>query len=436
MVNFSTELFKIAALLRNDQIDLLSYINQICDRIDALDTQIQALLPETDRRARILREAGGLKARFADPATRPLLYGIPIGVKDIFSVDGFLTKAGSQLSPELFVGPEAVCVTTLRAAGALILGKTVTTEFAYFEPGPTRNPFNPAHTPGGSSSGSAAAVSAGFCPLALGTQTIGSVIRPAAFCGIIGFKPSLGRIPTSGVIPFSQSTDHVGLFTLDVAGMMLAAAILCLDWNKESINSQSTALPVLGVPVGPYLNQASPEVLAAFKSQLAGLEEAGYQVRQVEALKDIEAINSRHKQMIAAEMAQVHDRWFTQYESLYRRRTATIIREGQRVSAAELATARAGRGELRAQFRGLMNQAGIDLWVSPSATGPAPEGIESTGDPAMNLPWTHAGLPVITIPMGLASNGLPLGMQFVAPFGEDECLLHWIGPLAKRPQKG
>lgn len=433
MVNFPAELSKISALLHNDQIDLLTYIHQICDRIEALDSQIQALLPETGRRARLLKEAAGLKARFADPVTRPPLYGIPIGIKDIFNVDGFPTQAGSQLPPELFVGPEAACVKTLRAAGALILGKTVTTEFAYFEPGPTRNPLDPAHTPGGSSSGSAAAVSAGFCPLALGTQTIGSVIRPAAFCGIIGFKPSLGRIPTSGVIPFSQSADHVGLLTRDVAGMILAASILCLDGGRESKNPKSAALPVLGVPAGPYLNQASPEALAVFQNGLAGLKESGYQVRPVEALKDIEAINSRHKQMIAAEMAQVHARWFTQYESLYRPRTAAIIREGQKVSAEELANARAGRGELRAQLGGLMKQAGIDLWVSPSATGPAPEGIRSTGDPAMNLPWTHAGLPVITIPMGLASNGLPLGMQFVAPFGEDECLLHWIGPLAKTP---
>lgn len=435
MVNFPTELSKIAALLRNDQIDLLSYINQICDRIDALDTQIQALLPETDRRARILREAGGLKARFADPATRPPLYGIPIGIKDIFSVDGFPTRAGSQIPPELFIVPEATCVTTLRAAGALILGKTVTTEFAYFEPGPTRNPLNPAHTPGGSSSGSAAAVSGGFCPLALGTQTIGSVIRPAAFCGIIGFKPSLGRIPTSGVIPFSQSADHVGLFTQDVAGMILAASILCLDWNKESKNSKSAALPVLGVPVGPYLNQASSEALAIFRNQLAGLEDAGYQVRQLEALNDIEAINSRHKQMIAKEMAQVHARWFAQHELLYRPRTAGLIREGQRVGAEELANALAGREELRAQLERLMKQGGIDLWVSPSATGPAPEGIGSTGDPAMNLPWTHAGLPVITIPAGLARNGLPMGMQFVAPFGADERLLHWAEPLSENVTK-
>ena len=152
---------------------------------------------------------------------------MPVGVKDIFHAAGFETRAGSQLPPELLTGPEADAVGRLRAAGCLILGKTVTTEFAYYEPEPTRNPHNLAHTPGGSSSGSAAAVAAGLAPLALGTQTIGSVIRPAAFCGIVGFKPSYGRISPEGLIFFSPSLDHVGLFTQDVAGMSLAAAVLC-----------------------------------------------------------------------------------------------------------------------------------------------------------------------------------------------------------------
>jgi len=156
-----------------------------------------------------------------------------VGIKDIFHVDGFVTRAGTRVPPERFAGPEAASVALLREAGALIAGKTVTTEFAYFEPGPTRNPHNPAHTPGGSSSGSAAAVAAGLCQLALGTQTIGSVIRPAAFCGVVGFKPSFGRIPTSGLVYFSRTIDHVGLFTQDLDGMELAASVLCRDWQPS-----------------------------------------------------------------------------------------------------------------------------------------------------------------------------------------------------------
>ncbi len=423
-------LAKTAAALRSGELELTTYIDEICDRIDAVEPQVQALLPEPDRRARLRTEAAALQARFPDPGRRPPLFGVLVGVKDIFRVDGFPTRAGSKFPPEVLAGSETVCVTTLRQAGALILGKTVTTEFAYFEPGPTRNPHNLGHTPGGSSSGSAAAVATGLCPLATGTQTIGSVIRPAAFCGIVGFKPSYGRIPLDGLIIFSESADHIGLFTQDVVGMELTASVVCLNWQPVSTSNQSGRRPVLGVPEGPYLAQASPEALSAFEAQLAQLERAGYTVRTVGMFEDIELINRRHRRMIAAEMAQVHAEWFRQYESLYRPRTAEIIRDGQTVNAGELAAARAGRGVLRDELHARMEQAGIDLWVSPAAPGPAPEGIHATGDPAMNLPWTYAGLPSVTVPAGRAENGLPLGLQCVASFMADERLLAWAAPLA------
>ena len=430
MLIYPAPLAETAAALRSGELELTAYIDEICDRIDAAEPQVQALLPEPDRRARLRSEAAALQARFPDPGRRPPLFGVLVGVKDIFRVDGFPTRAGSKFPPEVLAGPETACVTTLRQAGALILGKTVTTEFAYFEPGPTRNPHNLDHTPGGSSSGSAAAVAAGLCPLATGTQTIGSVIRPAAFCGIVGFKPSYGRIPLDGLILFSESADHIGLFTQDVAGMELAASVACLNWQPAPRGGQSDRRPVLGMPEGPYLAQASPEALSAFEEQLAQIERAGYIVRTVGMFEDIELINRRHRRMIAAEMAQVHAEWFRQYESLYRPRTAEIIRDGQTVNAEELAAARAGRGVLRDKLHARMGQAGIDLWVSPAAPGPAPEGIHATGDPAMNLPWTYAGLPSVTVPAGRAENGLPLGLQCVAPFMADEQLLAWAAPLA------
>jgi len=416
-----------AAALRSGQIDLLSYIDEICNHIDAVEPYIHALVPEPDRRGRLLAEVEALQARYPD--SRPPLYGALLGVKDLFRVDGFPTQAGSQLPPELFAGSEAWCVSKLRDAGALILGKTVSTEFAFFEPGPTRNPHNVEHTPGGSSSGSAAAVAAGYCPLALGTQTIGSVIRPAAFCGIVGFKPTYGRIPGDGLIPCAESLDTVGFFTQDVAGIALVAPLLCSNWQAID-SSVSNALPVLGVPDGPYLEQASAEGLGAFEKQLTLLEEAGYSVRHVEALEDIEEIGRRHMRMVFAEMAQVHAEWFARYEALYRPRTAAAIREGQGVSAEELAACRASRIALRSELEGLMRQAGIDLWVSPAAPGPAPEGIAMTGNPAMNLLWTHAGLPAITVPVGYAANGLPIGLQVVGAAMKDEWVVSWAGKLA------
>lgn len=429
MYTFSLPLDETAAALRSGQLDLLDHVEAICDRIETAEPHIQALLPEPGRRARLRREAQALHSRYAEPSGRPPLYGILLGVKDIFHAEGFPTQAGSKLPATLFSGKEATSVTLLKKAGALVLAKTVTTEFAYFQPGPTRNPHDPAHTPGGSSSGSAAAVAAGFCPLALGTQTIGSVIRPAAFCGIVGFKPSYDRIPSAGLIYFSRSVDHVGIFTQDVAGMAQAAAVLCVDWRAGAAQAQVDP-PVLGVPDGPYLSQASDEGLAAFEQQLDRLQQAGVCVKRVPALADIETINRRHRRLIAAEAAQVHADWYAHHAALYSEPMRQVVEEGRDVGEAELEAARAGRQHLCQTLQNLLTENEADLWVAPAATGPAPQGIETTGDPIMNLPWTHAGVPVVTLPAGNAANGLPLGLQLAAPFGDDEHLLAWAGTLS------
>lgn len=419
-----------ATALRTGQLDLLTHIQNICQHIDDVEPHISALLPEMDRRERLLAEARDLQQRFPEPESRPLLYGVLVGVKDIFRVDGFPTGAGSQLPPALFAGPEASCVTKLREAGALILGKTVSTEFAYFEPGPTRNPHNPQHTPGGSSSGSTAGVAAGYFPLALGTQTIGSVIRPAAFCGIVGFKPSYERIARDGLLPCAESLDTVGYFAQDVAGIAPVALLICEDWRPAESDT-APALPVLGVPEGPYLRQTSEEGLAAFERQVRSLEKAGYTVRRAAALQDIEEINARHMRLVFGEMARVHAQWFAQYEPLYRSRTAAAIREGQTVDSTELARCRDGRSALRHELEALMDSNGIDIWICPSAPGFAPAGIDSTGSPLMNLPWTHAGMPAVGLPVARAANGLPLGLQCVGRFMEDEQLLKSVEGLAQ-----
>ncbi len=431
MFTFPAPLADTVTALGSGQDDLLEYVDAMCDRVDAVESHVQALLPEPGRRERLLRAAAEVQTRFPDPAGRPPLYGLLVGVKDIFHVDGFPTLAGTQLPPRLFAGTEAACVTALRQAGALILGKTVTTEFAYYEPGPTRNPHALDHTPGGSSSGSAAAVAAGLCPLALGTQTVGSVIRPSAFCGIVGFKPSYGRIATDGIVPFAPSADHVGLMTQDAAGMRLAAAQLCREWQSFDQAAHAAGKPVLGLPEGPYLDQADPEALNALATQVRLFQKAGYTIRYVHMFADIAAIAQRHQAMIAAEMAAVHQAWFDNYAGQYRPRTAALIRQGRMVSDAETATARAGRITLRKEIEELMAQAGIDLWICPAAISTAPVGLEATGDPAMNLPWTHAGLPTVTLPAGPATDGLPLGLQCVAPFMADERLLAWAVALER-----
>ncbi len=412
---------------RSGQMSLNDYLAQLEPFFEAENERIQAFLPEEGRFERLRREAATLESRYPHPAERPPLYGLAVGVKDIFHVEGLATRAGSRLPPEVLAGPQAESVSRLKAAGALVLGKTVTTEFAYFGPGPTRNPHNPAHTPGGSSSGSAAAVAAGLCPLALGTQTIGSVVRPASFCGVMGFKPSYGRIDPAGLIHLSPSLDHVGFFAQDFALAEMAAGVLCAGWAGRPVDS---APPVLGVPVGPYLQKADPEMLAHFETVLVKLEQAGFEIRRVEVMPNFEEIRTQHLNLTAGEAAIVHRGWFEAYADRYHPKTAALIQQGQQLSAEQLTAYRAGRADLRQSLADAMSKHGLSAWVTPAAVGPAPVTLESTGDPVMNLPWTYAGLPALNLPAGFAANGLPLGLQLVAGWQEDEKLLAWADRVA------
>ena len=379
-------------------------------RIEDEDARLQALVPEPERAARIARE---LAAAPAGP-----LHGVPVGVKDLMHVDGLATAAGSRLPPAELAGPEAPAVSLLRAAGAVVLAKTVTTEFALFAPGPTRNPRNPGHTPGGSSSGSAAAVAAGFCPLALGTQTCGSVIRPAAYCGVVGYKPSYGRIPTGGVLLVAESFDTVGLLAADLAWVERAAPVLCNWWRPVGV----LPAPVLARPDGPYLGQATEEALVV----LDGLD-----ATPVPLFADIERINADHHRLMRFELARNHARWYPRLAECYHPSTVAAIRDGLEVDPAEAAQIRQGRLELRARIHTAMDAAGADLWVCPATSGPAPAGLASTGDPNLQLPWTHAGLPAVTLPWTTAAGGLPLGLQLVGRFMDDERLLAWAAQLAR-----
>lgn len=415
--------------LQRGQHSLSLHVEKMVRRIDQMDGEIRAFLPESGRHARLRTEIGLLREQFPEREDLPALYGAMVGVKDIFHVNGFVTRAGSELPPELFAGPEAAVVTQLREAGALIAGKTVTTEFAFVEPGPTRNPHNLEHTPGGSSSGSAAAVAAGMCNLALGTQTIGSTIRPAAFCGIVGYKPTVGRIATDGLVFFSRTIDTVGLFTQDMAGMALAASVLCANWDRSQA---AASLPVLGVPDGPYLAQTEPAALAVFEEILLMLQVAGCTVKRVEAFPEIESLNMRHRRLVFAEFAREHARSYEQYASLYRPRTADALRTGQSVSDAELVELLRGPAALRDELARQMDAEEIDMWVCPAAAGPAPKALGNTGDSNLNLPWTHAGMPALTVPAGRAANGLPLGLQMVGRYGMDELLLSWAAMVVAR----
>lgn len=415
---------------------LLSALDQLEARFNAREPSVLAFIPEGARFERLRRDAEVLLGRYPQPESRPPLFGALVGVKDIFHVDGFITRAGSRLPPEVLQGVEAESVTQLKAAGALIVSKTVTTEFAYFAPGPTRNPHNLEHTPGGSSSGSAAAVAAGLCTIALGTQTIGSTGRPAAFCGVAGYKPSRERISRAGVIPLSPSLDHVGVFAASVEDVARAASVLCRDWrpqppkrSEEGSEIGDKRRPVLGIPEGPYLACTSDEGLAHFRGVCNRLAESGYEIKSVAAMIDYEEIRARHYLITAAEAARVHAEWFARYADLYHPKTAELIRRGQSVTDEALAEALTGCEKLRGELTALMDANGIDLWISPPAPGAAPKGLDSTGDPVMNLPWTHSGLPALSLPAGRNGAGLPLGLQVAGRFDADEQVLAWAGPI-------
>lgn len=419
---------ELAGAFRTGVLPIADYISHIETNFEERELSVLAFVREENRFARLYKEAEALVSRFPERKKRPPLFGMVVGVKDIFHVDGITTQAGSRLPVQELQGNEAECITKLKNAGMLVLGKTVTTEFAYFTPGPTRNPYNPEHTPGGSSSGSAAAVGAGLCPLALGTQTIGSIIRPAAYCGTVAFKPTYDRISRIGVIPLSPSLDHVGFFTQDISTAKRVASSLYKDWDSSFSLDRK---PVLGIPEGPYLEIASGFALTRFNAVCDSLAEAGYVLEHVRVMDNYKEIRARHEIIIAADAARVHKKWFKKYENLYSSKLAELIRRGQSITASQIEDALKARDIFRTEISQAMHENSIDLWISPPTTGPAPKGLDSTGEPEMNLPWTQIGFPAVNIPAGKSPDGLPMGLQVVGKWNMDEELLTWAEDIAK-----
>lgn len=420
--------------LRSGQLLLPDFLAQVEARFEQHEPSILAFIPDDKRFDRLYDEAEALVLAYPDLIQRPLMFGALLGVKDIFHVEGFPIQAGSRLPADVFQpadefqGKEAKSVSRLLDAGALFFGKTVTTEFAYFSPGPTRNPHNPEHTPGGSSSGSAAAVAAGFCHIALGTQTIGSIIRPASFCGVVGLKPTYDRISREGVIPLSPSLDHVGFFVPDVDSAINAARVLYTDWDEPT---QPLKKPRLGIPDGLYMQRVSQESLAHFDRVYKQLETEGYELQHIPMMPDFAEIRARHDTIMSAEAAQVHADWFAKYEDLYSAKLSELIHRGQQITHNQLQSALAARDNFRADVRRTFLDHNIDAWIAPSTIGPAPKGLDSTGDPVMNLPWTQAGLPALNLPAGKSQTGLPLGLQVAGNWYKDESLLFWAKDLER-----
>jgi len=355
------------------------------------------------------------------------LHGLPIGVKDVLDVAGMAAEYGSPIWRGYLPRADAAAVAWARAAGAVVLGKTVTTEFATRKPGPTANPHDPRRTPGGSSSGSAAAVADCFLPLAFGTQTGGSVIRPAAFCGVVGYKPTFGLIPRLGMKLMSDSLDTIGVLARSVADCALfAGAVARRDLGDP--DRKPDRPPRIGLCRSPSWPKAAPETQALLERAGTTLASAGAFVTPRELPPAFAALNTAHPLVMQAESAMAMG-----WELLEQRdQISADLRErlewGAAQPAAALGEALAIFARLQAAFPHAME--GLDVLLTPSAPGEAPLGLESTGDPVFNHIWTALHVPCVTVPAGTGPNGAPLGVQVVGCRDDDRAVLAWAQWIA------
>jgi Asp-tRNA(Asn)/Glu-tRNA(Gln) amidotransferase A subunit family amidase len=364
------------------------------DLIGTLDVSIQAWV----------------QVRPQHPCRDGVLSDIPYGAKDIIETRGLATEYGSSIYAGRVGGVDAAIVELLRDRGALLLGKTQSTPFAYYTPGPTRNPRDIRHTPGGSSSGSAAAVAAGMVPLAVGTQTRGSVLRPASYCGVTGFKPTYGLLSTEGVLPFARRLDTLGFFTHSPADMLAF-------WGAIGHAVEASGACAIGV-VEP-LPEVEPPMVAAFRAAVARLRSAGLELRPLDISGMLARLDTASNIVMSYEGARFHRERYNEHGSRLGQ-LADLVRAGLEMPESQYDEA---RGEIAAcQLLVSEMYKATPIIASPAATGPAPFGLTSTGDSRMNAPWTALGTPAISIPLARPA-GLPLGLQLTADRGEDAQLL-------------
>ncbi len=380
------------------------------DRIEARDSVVGAW--QYLDREQALAEA---RRRDAEPPRGPL-HGVPIAVKDLIDTGDMPTAYGSPIYRGHRPAADASCVALARAAGAVVLGKTVTTEFATFTPGRTANPRNPAHTPGGSSSGSAAAVADGMAPLAFGTQTAGSVIRPASFCGVVGYKPSFGLINRAGVKPLADSLDTVGVFARTVADAAFFAGVLT---ERPALRHLALMprIPHFGLYRTPVWDQAEPATVAALDAARAALERAGAQIEELAIAPEHHGLTEAQDRIMGFEISRALADERIRHSAELSPRLAQLLDAGMAVGADEydaaLTRAQAARAGLERFF------GRCDAVLVPAAPGEAPVGLDYTGNPVFNRMWTLLGVPCATVPARWAGNGLPTGVQLVGRVQDD-----------------
>jgi Asp-tRNA(Asn)/Glu-tRNA(Gln) amidotransferase A subunit family amidase len=410
------------------------YTSACLKRIEAVEGEVQAFIHLDPEHA--LAQARALDERRRSGQPIGPLHGIPVGIKDIFDTVDYKTECGSPLHKGRQPARDCAAVARLRAAGAVIIGKTVTTEFAYFHPGKTRNPRDLTRTPGGSSSGSAAAVAAGMVPLAIGSQTNGSVIRPAAFCGVFGVKPSHGLISRSGALVLSLALDHVGVFARSIADFALMLDVLA-GYDAEDPDSRLSASPEFRITVAeksptpprlafvrtPVWDKADAETRAALDALVKRL---GDTVKTVDLPEFFAAAWADQRVIMYTDMAHNFGALVERGGDASSKQLRDLVAEGSQTSAFRYLAARDGALHYRAGLIDILKD--YDAILTPSAPGVAPKGM-ATGDPMFNTLWTLSGLPAITLPLLTGEGGMPIGVQLVGAFGDDARLLrtaNWL----------
>ena len=416
-------IIEASAAMRAGTLTPLELVGECLERIGRLEPAVSAWVSVDAEGA--LQAAEGLSDELAARKCRGPLHGIPMAIKDIFDVAGMPTRAGSTITDARPVAEDAPIVALLRRAGAIILGKTVTTEFASFDPPPTKNPWNAACTPGGSSSGSAAATALGMCTAAIGSQTGGSITRPASYCGVAGIKPTFGRVSRRGVVPLAFHLDHIGpmartiadcailLHTIagpdarDPASSMRPNFELPQEWDRPA----QARPPRLGVIRKYFLETADPETAALTEAALAKLQAAGATLVELPLPEYFDPVRAMHRRIMAGEAADYHRATYGAPRAGYSRQVAALLDEGFAITSAEYQEA------LRHQlaFRNAMERtlSEVDAAVIPSTVSPAPADLTTTGDPRFNSPWSHAGIPTASIPCSLSRSGLPVSLQLL-----------------------
>ncbi len=420
---------EVQAHLAAARSDVEPFFEQLLAYAKAVDERLHLFASLDERVVRLQASHRQAERQRGEPL--PALYGVPVAVKDIIDTVDFPTAFGSPIHEGRYAVADATVVRRLRDAGAVIFGKTVTTEFATFHPGPTRNPHNPEHTPGGSSSGSAAAVAAGVVPVALGTQTNGSVLRPASFCGIYGFKPSHGGLPRTGVFEQSPSLDQLGVFARNLDDIALVTEVMTGDDGSDAASSGLAPRRLLSVcraepPVPPkfcfvrtpWWDRIDAEAREAYEAFLEVMEGV---VTVAELPSIVEQVLPWHKTVNEAELAFALLREFRHHPAQLSEMLRQQVARGLEIPAIDYLVARDRMPHVAAAFGEYFEH--YDAILSPAALGAAPAGLASTGDPIMQTVWTFAGLPALSMPLLQLSGGMPLGVQAVGALHNDGRLL-------------